>query len=120
MEAATKGRHEEVARLLSDRAGKAAINYTDEVRETALYKAVTFNHAGIVKLLLEHGADPNIANDLMYTPLHEAAQYGHTECVRLLLDAGAATTGRNHNKLTPYGLAIKKNHKKAAKELIKG
>lgn len=47
LEAATKGRHEEVARLLSDRAGKAAINYTDEVRETALYKAVTFNHAGI-------------------------------------------------------------------------
>ncbi len=32
-----------------------------------------------MKLLLEQGADPNIANDLMYTPLHEAAQYGHTE-----------------------------------------
>jgi ankyrin repeat protein len=40
--------------------------------------------------------------------------------VRLLLDAGAGTTGRNHNKMTPYGLAVKRNHKKAAKELLKG
>ena len=44
VEAASQGRYEAVEALLRERAGKAAINYTDEVRETALYKAVTFNH----------------------------------------------------------------------------
>ena len=55
---------------------------------TAIHVAVA--HADAVRLLLEHGADPN-ARDLRdnATPLHFAAATGALDTVRLLLDAGA-------------------------------
>jgi hypothetical protein len=45
--------------------------------------------ANAVRLLLEHGADPNAreAGDNTY-PLHWAAAHGHLDTVRVLLDAG--------------------------------
>ena len=51
-------------------------------------------HAGAVRLLLEHGADPNAreAGDNTY-PLHWAAAHGHLEIVRALLDAGGDVHG---------------------------
>ena len=47
-----------------------------------------------VRLLLEHGADPNAreAGDNTYA-LHWAAAHGHTETVRALLDAGGDVHG---------------------------
>jgi ankyrin repeat protein len=47
-----------------------------------------------VRLLLEHGADPNIreAGDNTY-PLHWAAARGHIETVRALLDSGGDVHG---------------------------
>lgn len=47
LEAAAKGRYEAVEALLRRPEGRAAVNFVDEVRETALYKAVTFNHPNI-------------------------------------------------------------------------
>ena len=47
-----------------------------------------------VRLLLEHGADPNAreAGDNTY-PLHWAAALGHLDVVRLLLDSGGDVHG---------------------------
>ncbi|MGH7448750.1 MAG: ankyrin repeat domain-containing protein, partial [Longimicrobiales bacterium] len=59
---------------------------------TALHVAVA--HPQAVRLLLEHGADPNARepgdNAL---PLHFAAGGGHLESVRVLLDAGSDVHG---------------------------
>ena len=57
---------------------------------TGLHGAV--RHPEAVRLLLEHGADPN-ARDLgdNATPLHVAAAHGTLDCVGALLDAGALT-----------------------------
>src|SRR5262249_53286944 len=59
---------------------------------TGLHLAV--RHPDAVRLLIEHGADPNArdAGDNA-TPLHFAAANGILECARLLLDAGADVHG---------------------------
>ena len=53
--------------------------------------AVLFRHAAIVRLLLEHGANPN-SQVGGYTPLARAAQGRSVELCRLLLDGGARLT----------------------------
>jgi ankyrin repeat protein len=59
---------------------------------TGLHLAV--RHPDAVKLLIEHGADPNArdAGDNA-SPLHFAAAHGDLESVRILLDAGADVHG---------------------------
>ena len=55
---------------------------------TLLSEAAGAGHEGIVQLLLDRGADP----DLIYqwsSPLTEAARFGHEGIVQLLLDRGA-------------------------------
>jgi cytohesin len=61
---------------------------------TGSHEAAKRGHAEAVRLLLEHGADPNAreAGDHTY-PLHWAAAHGHLETVRALLDAGGDVHG---------------------------
>jgi ankyrin repeat protein len=54
--------------------------------------AATGGHIEIVKLLLEHGADPNLPEEGIAPQghaLHSAVVNGHTEIVKLLLEHGA-------------------------------
>jgi ankyrin repeat protein len=61
---------------------------------TGLHTAAKSGHADTVRLLLEHGADPNAreAGDNTYA-LHWAAAGGRLETVRALLDAGGDVHG---------------------------
>src|SRR5690349_20109515 len=83
--AAALGREQEARRLLAS-AGP-------EERQTALSLAAQSGHAGIVRMLLEAGEDPNRFNPVgghsHCTPLHQAAGFGHVEVVRALTENGA-------------------------------
>jgi hypothetical protein len=82
--AAGLGRIEDARRLLP--------TAESEDRHRALALASQFGHAGIVRLLLDAGEDPNRYNPVGFhahsTPLHQAA-CGHLETVRLLVERGA-------------------------------
>jgi len=74
------------------------VDLFDRIRRTPLYAAVEQNNPEIVKLLLEHHADPNLTtlrnpdyprDKGIETPLHIAAQNGYLEVIELLLDYGA-------------------------------
>lgn len=56
-------------------------------------------HKELVKLLLEHKANPNSTTTAGHTPLHIAAREGHVQTVRILLDMEAQQT--KMTKVTP-------------------
>lgn len=79
----------EVAKFLI--AEGAQVNATVPVQpspshgQTALLLAVNSGHLAMVELLLEHGADPNLADSKHYTPLHIAAGKGFRQITERLL-----------------------------------
>ena len=64
-------------------------------RPTPLSSASAAGHTGVVRLLLERGADADLADGMEMTPLMHAAQQGHADVVRLLMEAGADINARD-------------------------
>ncbi|MFC1836839.1 ankyrin repeat domain-containing protein, partial [Thermodesulfobacteriota bacterium] len=60
---------------------------------TPLRHAAHKGHLELVKTLLEHNADPNIADKNKRTPFSTACRYGRKEIVRILLNNGAHLKG---------------------------
>jgi len=72
---------------LEERVNCAAVK---KVRTTPLLTAAKKGHAGIVRLLLEHGATVDKAADDGSTAFYVATQNGHEEAAKLLEAAGAS------------------------------
>lgn len=68
--------------------------------ETALIAASATGQANLVRLLLEHGADPLHSSSLYGTALDIALSMGHTDVVKCLETASTAKTS-GHGNLTP-------------------
>jgi uncharacterized protein len=76
------------------------------LRNQALHAALAISkEAGIVRLLIERGADVNAVQTAGYRPLHQAAVTGREDLVRILLDAGADKTARCDRGKTPADYA---------------
>ena len=75
---------------------------------TALHHATLFNRTGVIKRLVDEGADVNRQTRyIKNTPLHLAAGFNKTEAVRLLLDNGADINLKNYSNKTPLDVARK-------------
>jgi ankyrin repeat protein len=82
----------EAARFLIARGADLAQRAVPFGTPMPLHSAVAANHVEPVRLLLEHGADPNAEQIQGWRALHSAAQHGNLAIVRALLDAGADPT----------------------------
>jgi ankyrin repeat protein len=85
-----------------------------------LHSACASRSAGVVKLLLDHGADPNGLEGNGMTPLHTAAGGGNREIVSLLLIAGADKTRRANDGTTAADVARAHGHPEIGGELDHG
>lgn len=86
MQAAALG-HVDIVKWLCSRE-ELKVNQGNEGKATALMKAVEQSgeeHKEVIKILLSHGADPNVQNKWGVTALHLAAFTGNTEATKLLL-----------------------------------
>ncbi|MCL7034495.1 hypothetical protein MKW94_018522, partial [Papaver nudicaule] len=73
---------------------------------TALLAAAAGGHRDAVKVLLDHGANPNADSDEMFRPLIKAVFANSRECVELLLQAGADPNAVSYGN-TPLIVAAK-------------
>ena len=83
-----------------------------------LHDASLYGHFDVVRMLLEHGADPNrpiIGGD---TPLSAAAYTGQAEVARLLLQKGAIVDAACSDGATPLYIAAENDHKEVVELLL--
>lgn len=100
----------------------AAINQRDKNGSFPLLDASRLNNTNIFKLLLTHGANPNVQGGLeQSTPLHWAVSYGNQEEIELLLAHGLNKKMINmQNRMGNTPLRIARNKRlKAIEELLK-
>jgi uncharacterized protein len=78
----------------------------DALGATALHEAMLQPNLSAVKLLLDHGFDPNArATRNGYTPLHFAVAANNVDAAKLLLKYGADKRIRCEKGMTPFDLA---------------
>lgn len=81
------------------------IDATDAEGWTPLHYAADRGHAGVLRQLLEEGANVNARDTMKRTPLHLAALSGRKEAVEALLKEGASKTAKNVAGMTPLECA---------------
>lgn len=105
--AAATGNTAEVEDLL--RAG-APVNGVNSFGRTAL-QVMMMGSSPVAQVLLEHGADPNVAESSTgSTPLHDAARTGFVDTVRLLVKFQADPQARDNANRLPIDLAAENGH----------
>jgi ankyrin repeat protein len=93
--------HQSFAKILS--AHPRLVNRTSVGGATALMYAALYGESRAVGLLLDRGADPNIANDAGATALMWAVD--HEDITRVLLERGADPNAASQQGQTPLGIA---------------
>jgi hypothetical protein len=120
-EAAKFGSVSDVAAALKHK--KKALNKKDDEGQTPLATAVVQGEVGVVRFLLEQGADPNIPNKNGLTPLDHACSRDKAIAMtlaKLLLDHGANVNTKRPNPtyITSLSWAVSSDNTELVRLLI--
>lgn len=104
--------------LLDHRAG---INERADHGVTPLYSQTLDDRVAVMRLLLERGADPSLAEtEHGLTPLHWAAAHGAVDSARTLIDGKAPVDARDKNGAAPLALAVEHDRPEMVRLLLEG
>lgn len=106
--AAARGDAAKVRRILED--SRVHPDTVNEFGKTAL-QVMMMGNTSVACLLLENGADPNMADCFGITPAHDAARTGFLETLRVLVDYGASVNVPDQSGALPIHLAIREGHR---------
>ncbi|XP_036400661.1 BRCA1-associated RING domain protein 1 [Megalops cyprinoides] len=98
--------------------GSPAVLKRNHKGETPLHLAAIKGDVGMVKELLEQGADPNLKDHAGWTPLHEACNLGHLGVVEVLLQQGALLNTPGYQNDSPLHDAVRNGHMAIVKLLL--
>ena len=87
-------------------------------KATPLLGSAKWNNFMAVYLLLDHGADVNIAEADGYSPLHIAVSNGFFDIAKHLVKKGSNVNLQNKEGSTPLFLGVKNKHEQLIKLLI--
>ncbi len=114
LKAAAKGDIELARRLLPE----SDIDQQDAGGSTALAMAARGGHYYLIKLLLNSGANVNLANKRGMTPLMWATMYGNSSEVDLILEFGPTLDLKTHQGVTATMHAAKRGRYNALSMLL--
>lgn len=115
--AANQGFFQTCARLIE--MYPEAINAVTSKGKTPLFCAAQTGKDDVMRLLIEHGADPAFKDIEEKTPLHYAAENGHTEAMRILMQSkNVDINATAFENLTPLHMAAMYNRVDALKLLL--
>jgi ankyrin repeat protein len=115
---AKDGKLEAVRKLLESK--DIDVNVLDKkFGKTPLCWAAQHGQLDVAKLLLDHGADFDLADTIGRTPLLWAARYGHEKILQLLLGRHDSVEHKDKNERSPLLLAAREGYLDVVKLLIK-
>jgi ankyrin repeat protein len=109
---AAKGNLENLQSLLAK--NPELVNLIDKMDfGTPLHWAAVYGQAESCKLLLEHGADLKLVDDLGYSSLRWAIDGGEPGIVALLIAHGADVNQKDEEGRTPLDVALRKKQEES-------
>ncbi|XP_061899638.1 ankyrin repeat and SOCS box protein 2-like isoform X1 [Entelurus aequoreus] len=100
-------------------AQQGMVNKRTERAETALMLSVNREHLQCAEILLENGANPDLANQERETPLYKACEISNPSLVALLLNHGAAVNTQCFHGCTALQEATLNNNVEICEMLLK-
>lgn len=115
--AAANGQAKRVEQII---AKGANVNTVDSEGWLALSRAAANDRVEVIQTLLNHGANPNMANQnsLGWTPLHAAAVKGRVDAANTLMNRGAEVNIVTPDGWTPLMFAAREGFTGVARALI--
>ena len=107
----------EFIETLIDLGANVNVQRTDD-KVAPVTLSVCFNNFVAVNLLLDHGADVNIARADGNSPLHLAVSNGFFDIAKRLVEKGSDVTLQNKEGRTPLFFGLKNKHEQLIKLLI--